>query len=294
MSVFILQGIKKTFTVNKKEHVVLDDVNLVFPDTGLVSIVGKSGSGKSTLLNILMGIEKPTKGKVLFKGKNVAKFNDKQFSKFHLCGVSTIFQHYNLFDELSAIENVVIPLKMKGYSTKKAKKIAVEHFKRLKIESLIDRKVKNLSGGEKQRIAILRSIITSPNAILCDEPTGALDYKNSKEIMGILKDLSKNKLVIMVSHNKEIVEEFSDYIIQLKDGKIVDNGMPSNYKEDSSQFKDKIKYKSNWISSFLKINFKQHFGKNLFSIFSCSVGFASVFLCIGFFIGSERSQNDLT
>ena len=121
MSVFILQDITKTFTVNKIENVVLNNINVSFPDNGLVSIVGKSGSGKSTLLNILMGIEKPTKGKVLFKGKNIAKFNDRQFSKFHLNGVSTVFQHYNLFDDLTALANVTLPLKMKGINSKKAK-----------------------------------------------------------------------------------------------------------------------------------------------------------------------------
>ena len=160
MSVFILQDIQKTFIVNKIQNVVLNNINITFPDTGLVSIVGKSGSGKSTLLNILMGIEKPTKGKVLFKGKNIAKFNDRQFSKFHLSGVSTVFQHYNLFDDLTALTNVILPLKMKGMNTLKAKKLATKEFANFGIGNLASRKVKNLSGGEKQRVAILRSIIT--------------------------------------------------------------------------------------------------------------------------------------
>ena len=292
MSVFILQGIKKTFVVNKKENVVLNDINLVFPDSGLVSIIGKSGSGKSTLLNILMGIEKPTSGKVFFKGKNIAKFNDKQFSKFHLSGVSTIFQHYNLFDDLTALANVTLPLRMKGVNSNKAKKAAIEKFKELKIEELAKRKVKNLSGGEKQRIAILRSIITTPDVILCDEPTGALDVKNSREIMGILKNLSKKILIIMVSHNKELVDEFSDYIIQLKDGKIVENNLPVLQSKIKKYKKGKNKYKGDWIETFLAKNLKKNFGKNLFSIVSCSVGFASLFLCVGFLIGSENSHEE--
>ena len=292
MSVFILSNIKKSFDVNKKELVVLDDINIVFPDSGLVSIIGKSGSGKSTLLNILMGIEKPTKGKVLFKGRNIAKFSDKQFSKFHLSGVSTVFQHYNLFDELTALDNVILPLKMKGVSTVKAKKIAMEEFKRIGIEELAKRKVKNLSGGEKQRIAILRSIVTSPDAILCDEPTGALDVQNSQEIMGILKNISKNKLVVMVSHNKELVDKYSDYIIQLKDGKIVENGLSKITLKEEKFKKAKNKYSSNWITTFLIQNLRKNFGKNLFSILACSVGFASLFLCVGFLIGSESSHDE--
>ena len=292
MSVFILQGIKKTFVVNKKENVVLNDINLVFPDSGLVSIIGKSGSGKSTLLNILMGIEKPTSGKVFFKGKNIAKFNDRQFSKFHLSGVSTIFQHYNLFDDLTALANVTLPLRMKGVNSNKAKKAAIEKFKELKIEELAKRKVKNLSGGEKQRIAILRSIITTPHVILCDEPTGALDVKNSREIMGILKNLSKKILIIMVSHNKELVDEFSDYIIQLKDGKIIENNLPVSQSKIEKNKRGKNKYKGDWIETFLAKNLKKNFGKNLFSIVSCSVGFASLFLCVGFLIGSENSHEE--
>lgn len=292
MSVFILQGIKKTFVVNKKENVVLNDINLVFPDSGLVSIIGKSGSGKSTLLNILIGIEKPTSGKVFFKGKNIAKFNDRQFSKFHLSGVSTIFQHYNLFDDLTALANVTLPLRMKGVNSNKAKKAAIEKFKELKIEELAKRKVKNLSGGEKQRIAILRSIITTPDVILCDEPTGALDVKNSREIMGILKNLSKKILIIMVSHNKELVDEFSDYIIQLKDGKIIENNLPVSQSKIEKNKRGKNKYKGDWIETFLAKNLKKNFGKNLFSIVSCSVGFASLFLCVGFLIGSENSHEE--
>ena len=292
MSVFILQDVQKTFIVNKIQNVVLNDINISFPNSGLVSIVGKSGSGKSTLLNILMGIEKPTKGKVLFKDKNIAKFNDRQFSKFHLSGVSTVFQHYNLFDDLSALNNVILPLKMKGVNTLKAKKLAMKEFANLGIENLADRKVKNLSGGEKQRVAILRSIITSPDVILCDEPTGALDNKNSREIMGILKNLSKNRLVIMVSHNKELVDKYSDYIIHLKDGKIIENSLPKNLQNDEKFEHKKLHYKSDWTYKFLGLNLRKNFGKNLFSILSCSVGFAAVFLCVGFLIGSESSHEE--
>ena len=292
MSVFVLQDVQKTFIVNKIQNVVLNDINIIFPDTGLVSIIGKSGSGKSTLLNILMGIEKPTKGKVLFKGKNIAKFNDRQFSRFHLSGVSTVFQHYNLFDDLTALTNVILPLKMKGMNTLKAKKFAMKEFANLGIENLANRKVKNLSGGEKQRVAILRSIITSPDVVLCDEPTGALDNKNSREIMGILKNLSKNRLVIMVSHNKELVDKYSDYIIHLKDGKVIENNLPKPIKNEPKNEHKKSPYKSDWTYTFLGLNLRKNFGKNLFSILSCSVGFAAVFLCVGFLIGSESSHEE--
>lgn len=292
MSVFVLQGVTKVFTVNKQDHVVLDHINLTFPDKGLVSIVGKSGSGKSTLLNILMGIEKPSEGKVFFKGKNVARLNDKKFSAFHLSGISTIFQHYNLFDDLTAMENVLLPIRMKGGNIRKWKKKIKAEFERLNIGYVIRQKVRKLSGGEKQRVAILRSIIASPEVILCDEPTGALDEQNSREIMGILKDLSVNRLIIMVSHNLELVNEFSDYTITLKDGKIENSNLPVGEIEEHKRKRKRCSYKSGWINKFLNKNLKSNLFKNMFSIISCTIGFASVFLCVGFLIGSERSHEE--
>ncbi len=292
MSVFILQNLRKTYVVNKKEHIVLKDVSLSFPDKGLVSIVGKSGSGKSTLLNILGGIEKPTSGRVLFKGKDISKFNDRQFSSFHLHGAATVFQHYNLFDDLTALENVILPLNMQGISKAKCEEKAIDLFKSLKIENLINSKVKNLSGGERQRVAILRAVITEPDVLLCDEPTGALDSQNSREIMGILAKISKNTLVIMVSHNQNLVSEFSDHIIRIQDGLISEG-----FKIDKDRFnetftKRKLSYSSSWIRLFLFKNFKNNIGKNIFTFISCLVGFVSVFLCVGFLVGSEKSYSE--
>lgn len=289
MSVFILQNVSKSFIVNKKNHVVLNDISLSFPDKGLVSIVGKSGSGKSTLLNIMMGIEKPTSGKVLFKGRNVSKFNDRKFSGFHLYGVSTVFQHYNLFDDLTSYENVALPLMMRGERDIKSK--VEKMFDKFNLSTLISRKTKNLSGGEKQRVAIIRSLITEPDVILCDEPTGALDERNSREILAILKRISSERLVIMVSHNKALVDKFSDYIIEIKDGKIVNDSTPLlnrfNEKKDI-----KTRYRNRWIRLFLSKNFKKNAGKNFFSFISCSIGFAAVFVCVGFLVGSKSSYEE--
>lgn len=292
MSVFILKHISKSFVVNKQENKVLKDINISFPDTGLVSIIGKSGSGKSTLLNILMGIEKPTSGKVLFLNKDISKFKDKEFSNLHLTGVSTIFQHYNLFEDYTALENTIVPLEMQGFSIKDAKEKALTYFKKLKIESLADKKVKNLSGGEKQRIAIIRSIITDPNVILCDEPTGALDFKNSEEILWILKNLSKKCLVIMVSHNQYLVDKYSDHIIQLKEGLIVNSTISNDKFLTTDKVEKKVSYKSKWINRFLKLSLKINIFKNIFSYIACSVGFASLFLCVGFLVGSEKSHDE--
>ena len=292
MSVFILKDLSKTFTTGKQQNKVLKNINLVFPEEGLFSIVGKSGCGKSTLLNILMGIEKPTSGKVYFNGKDISKMKDKTFSLYHLQGVSLVFQHYNLFDDLTAYENVILPLEMSGKSSKEIKEKADELFNQFNLGKLAKRKVKNLSGGEKQRIAILRSLITDPAAILCDEPTGALDYENSREIMGILSKISKKKLVIMVSHNKQLVDEFSDYVLTLKDGEILEN---YNSKFNENIFKKeypKLHYSSKWTNKFLRLNLKRNIKKNIFSIIACVLSFSAMFISVGFSEGSKASQDE--
>ena len=290
MSVFILENVSKCFVTNKVRNDVLKEINLSLPDKGLFSIVGKSGCGKSTLLNILMGIEKPSSGKVFFNGKNIAKYNDKKFSEYHLTGVSLVFQHYNLFNDLTAFENVLLPLEISGKSNKENKQKIKDLFTKFKIEKLLDRKVKNLSGGEKQRVAILRSLITDPKAILCDEPTGALDSQNSREIMGILREISKNKLVVMVSHNKELVNEFSDYILKLQDGRIEENKAILPIRNFNSFSEEKIKYSSRWTRKFLKLNLKKNFKKNLFSIIACILSFSAMLISVGFSEGSKSSQ----
>ena len=292
MSVFILKNLSKSFATGKQQNKVLKNIDLVFPETGLFSIVGKSGSGKSTLLNILMGIEKPTSGKVYFNGKDISKMNDKSFSKYHLQGVSLVFQHYNLFNDLTAYENVILPLEMSNKNRQEIKQKADELFERFKLDHLIKRKVKNLSGGEKQRIAILRSLITDPVAILCDEPTGALDFQNGREIMEILREISKNKLIIMVSHNKVLVDEFSDFVLTLKEGEILEN---YNSKFNENLFKKKypkLHYSSKWTHKFLKLNLKQNTKKNLFSIIACVLSFSAMFISVGFSEGSKKSQDE--
>ena len=291
MSNFYLENISKSFKTYNGDFFALKNINLSFPSTGLVSIVGKSGSGKSTLLNILLGIEKPTLGNLIFNGKNINKMSDKDFSKYHLNDVSMIFQHYNIFLEMSAKDNIMLPLIMKGISKRKAEQEAENLLKDFSLEYLSNQKAKLLSGGEKQRVAILRAIITSPKVILCDEPTGALDSENSKLIMEILKKLSKSTLVILVSHNQRLVDEYSDRIIILKDGMIQDDQIINECFERNTSI-SKSSYSSKWTSLFTKLNFKLNKKKNIFSVLSCTIGFAAIFLSFGFYSGSQTSQDN--
>lgn len=291
MSIFLLEKISKIFKTGSGDFYALKDVSFSLSSTGLVSIVGKSGSGKSTLLNILLGIEKPSFGVLKFNNRSINKMSDKAFSKYHLNDISMVFQHYNIFNELTAKENVILPLLMKGFSKSKADKIVNKYFQDFSLEYLIDQKAKLLSGGEKQRIAILRAIITSPKVLLCDEPTGALDSKNSLAIMETLKELSKKILIVHVSHNKTLVNQFSDRIITLKDGHTVDD-KTINKSNDVSYPNQKISYSSKWSRLFTRINLKINIKKNIFSVIACTIGFASILLSFGFKEGSTLSQEN--
>lgn len=291
MSIFNLKNISKSFKEGTVPFFALHDINLVLSSPGFVSIVGKSGSGKSTLLNLLHGIDRPSTGELYFLGKKINKLSRKAFSNYHLNDVSIVFQHYNLFEDLTGIENVTLPLLMRGVSKKKANKKARTLLDKFFIRYLEKQPVNKMSGGEKQRIAILRAIISEPKVIFCDEPTGALDHENSLKVMDILKSISKTNLVVMVSHNLTLVNQYSDRIITLKDGNIISDKTINEINE-TKQSSKKPKYSSSWTSLFTLSNLKRNFKKNIFSTLSFVVGFTSIFLSIGFYYGSESSKDN--
>ena len=217
MAFFKLLNISKKY----QNQTVLDDISFSLPRNGLIMIKGKSGCGKSTLLNIIFGIVKPDKGKILINNKNITKLKDKDFSLFHTNVISFIYQHYNLIENLSALENVIIPLLIKGEKINNAKTKAIELFDRFNILYLKDQLVSHLSGGEKQRIAILRSLITDCPIILADEPTAALDSNRVKVVGQLLKQMARqhHKAVIVVTHDLRL-REFADHTYQLMDGQL--------------------------------------------------------------------------
>ena len=291
MFLFSLTNVTKRFKTNKTFFTAVENVSLNLPSSGLVSIVGKSGCGKSTLLNMLIGIEKPTSGTIMFEGKKMSRFSKRKLSDYRLKDISMVYQHYNLISDLSVIENIALPLMIGGKSKRNAFKRANTLLNQFNLAHLLNQNVNTLSGGEKQRVAILRAIITNPKAILCDEPTGALDEKNSILIMDELKRISRNKLVIIVSHNQQLVEKYSNRIIQMKEGKIVKDATLSTNKHTDLLNKSTSGYKNRWITLLLKPLFKRNIFKMLFSLISLTVGFVSIFVGFGFIEGSQTSQD---
>ncbi|MDR1939241.1 MAG: ABC transporter ATP-binding protein, partial [Clostridiales bacterium] len=221
-----LRHITKEYTIDKKagsKVAALDDINLSLGDCGMVAVVGKSGSGKTTLLNIIGGIDKPTGGEALIDGKRLSDYKKNQLDDYRNFFVGFIFQDYNLLRDYSVIDNIKIAVRTQVGNEKTVSERAIDALKKTGISELADRKINTLSGGQQQRVAIARAIAKQTRLILCDEPTGNLDSKTSEEIINILKTISKERLVIIVTHDIDIASDFADRVIRLKDGKVAED-----------------------------------------------------------------------
>lgn len=199
----------------------LTDVSITFPDYGLVTIVGNSGSGKTTLLNILGGLDGQTEGDVFVNGKNIALFSENEWEGYRADVVGTVFQNYELLDDFSARDNIALPLILMGVDKVEAIQRAETLLESFELEDVSSKKVKHLSGGQKQRVAVLRAAGKKPSIILADEPTGNLDKRNSELVFETLRNLAKDCLVIIVTHDIGLSKKYSDLIVQLEYGRIV-------------------------------------------------------------------------
>ena len=197
----------------------LDDVSIQFPEKGMVFLLGKSGSGKSTLLNVCGGLDAPTSGEIIVKGRSSQRFTQSDFDSYRNTYVGFIFQEYNILHEFTVEDNIALALELQGKP--KDKKVIAKLLEQVDLIGYAKRKPNTLSGGQKQRIAIARALVKSPEIIMADEPTGALDSATGKQVFDTLKKLSKEKLVIVVSHDRDFAEMYGDRIIELKDGKVI-------------------------------------------------------------------------
>lgn len=215
-----VKNLKKVYkTKNDVVTDALDGVSIQFPEKGLVFLLGKSGSGKSTLLNVCGGLDAPSEGEIIVKGRSSKDFTQSDFDSYRNTFVGFIFQEYNILDEFSVEDNIALALELQGKP--KDKEAINKLLKDVDLEGFAKRKPNTLSGGQKQRIAIARALIKSPEIIMADEPTGALDSATGKQVFETLKKLSRDKLIVVVSHDRDFAEEYGDRIIELKDGKIL-------------------------------------------------------------------------
>lgn len=225
MEIIFIEHLKKIYERGRAEVSALHDVTLTINEGEYISIVGKSGSGKSTLLNIIGGLDRPSAGSLIIKGKDLNKISRRELSDHRKFTVGMIFQSFNLIYSRTLSENITLALAFGGIKHKDRKIKANELLDMVGLAERTDHKPSEISGGEAQRVAIARALANNPEIILADEPTGNLDSATSEEIISILKNLNEDqgKTIIMVTHDIEIANSVSDRIITLKDGMIINN-----------------------------------------------------------------------
>ncbi len=223
-----VQALRKSFKEKgASEYEAIREINLVFPETGLVSVLGPSGCGKTTFLNLLSLLDVPSDGDIYFHDLNVSSFDESDKEKFRHYSIGFVYQEYNLIEHLNVFDNVKVAFNIGSSVAKEDENgIVLAALEQLNISHLAKRFPNTLSGGEKQRVAIARALVNNPQVILADEPTGALDAKTSVDVMNVLKGLSEERLVLMVTHNDKLAKEYSDRIIEMNDGLIVNDTNP--------------------------------------------------------------------
>ena len=289
-----LKEINKIYKGKKHNVHALKNITISFGDTGLVSIVGTSGCGKTTLLNLLGGLDNDYTGDIIFNEQTIKGYKSKKWDEYRSENIGFIFQEYNLINSIDVYSNIEMSLSLTNLSFGEKKRKISEVCQKLGIKELMRKTPLELSGGQKQRVAIARAIVKNPKIILADEPTGALDSKTSKEIMDILKDLSKDFLILMVTHNEKLAQEYSDRILTMLDGNIIDDNIINNV-ADKKERKEKIK-KSKPFTQLIKLSFNnliKKFIRTLLMIFDCSIGIVALCLVITVVSGMNLYIEDI-
>jgi len=289
MEILALKNITKSFK-NGDYSFSLKEINLSFSSPSLVAIIGKSGSGKSTLGNLIGAILTPDEGQIYFNGEIIDKSSSKKLAEYRNQHIGFVFQHYNLIEEKSVIDNVMFPCLINDKDKKYARREAEILLKNIGFdENFYAKRVSSLSGGEKQRVAFARALINSPEIIIADEPTGALDAKNAQIVMDSLKKASKTKLVFVITHNVKLVQKYADRVIEIENGIVKSDIEKSKYSYEIT--KKNEKKKSNEYLTFVEgfHSFKRHLKKNIFSILSLTFSLSSLLLFVGFSSSKDDS-----
>ena len=286
-----IKNIVKNYVAGDTTVNALRDVSIKFRESEFVSILGQSGCGKTTLLNILGGLDRYDSGDLIINGKSTKLFKDRDWDTYRNHNVGFVFQSYNLIPHLSVVENVELALTLAGLGKKERREKAIIALEKVGLKSQINKKPNQLSGGQMQRVSIARAIVNDPEIILADEPTGALDSETSVQIMDILKQLSSEHLIIMVTHNKELAEQYSTRIINLFDGKLVGDSNPCsneqkiNIEKTPEEQKQTKKEKRSAMGFFtaLKLSFKNLLtkkGRTFMTSFAGSIGIIGIALVL--------------
>ena len=289
-----LKNIKKTYVSGDEKVEALKGINIEFRESEFVSILGQSGCGKTTLLNIIGGLDRYTSGDLIINGKSTKDFKDRDWDAYRNYSVGFVFQSYNLIGHQTVLSNVELALTISGVSRKERKQRAIKALKEVGLKEQIHKKPNQLSGGQMQRVAIARALVNNPDIILADEPTGALDTKTSVQVMEILKKISKDKLIIMVTHNPELAEKYSSRIIRILDGKITDDSDPIEHQKEEKNEDTKKRRTSMKFLTALRLslnNLMTKKGRTILTSFAGSIGIIGIALILAISTGVQNYIN---
>ena len=289
-----LKNIKKTYVSGDEKVEALKGINIEFRKSEFVSILGQSGCGKTTLLNIIGGLDRYTSGDLIINGKSTKDFKDRDWDAYRNYSVGFVFQSYNLIGHQTVLSNVELALTISGVSRKERKQRAIKALEEVGLKEQIHKRPNQLSGGQMQRVAIARALVNNPDIILADEPTGALDTKTSVQVMEILKKISKDKLIIMVTHNPELAEKYSSRIIKILDGKITDDSDPIEHQKEEKKKDAKKRRTSMKFLTALRLslnNLMTKKGRTILTSFAGSIGIIGIALILAISTGVQNYIN---
>ena len=291
-----LKNITKNYLSGENEVKALKGISIEFRKSEFVSILGHSGCGKTTLLNIIGGLDRYTSGDLIINGKSTKDFKDKDWDSYRNYSVGFVFQNYNLITHQTVLSNVELALTLDGVSKKERKARAIKALEDVGLKDQIHKKPNQLPGGQMQRVAIARALVNDPDIILADEPTGALDTDTSKQVMELLKKISKNKLIIMVTHNKELAEKYSTRIVKILDGVITDDSAPFTEEDRKKEKKKESKLGKTAMSFFTAFslslnNLMTKKGRTFLTAFAGSIGIIGIALILSLSSGVQNYIN---
>lgn len=295
-----LNRIVKNYKVGDTEIHALKGVSVKFRENEFVSVLGPSGCGKTTLLNIIGGLDQYTSGDLIINGKSTKQYKDKDWDTYRNHSIGFVFQSYNLIPHQTVLSNVELALTLSGVSKAERRKRAVEALEKVGLGDQLNKKPNQMSGGQMQRVAIARALVNEPDILLADEPTGALDSETSLQIMELLKEIAKDKLIIMVTHNPELAEKYSTRIIRLLDGEVIDDTLPydgapfdgtEETKKESAEKPTVVKKKAS-MSFFTALslsmnNLMTKKGRTFMTAFAGSIGIIGIALILSLSSGAQ-------
>ncbi len=267
-----IKDIHKQYKTGDLVQQALDGVSLTFRDNEFVAILGPSGSGKTTLLNIIGGLDRYDSGDLVINGVSTKKYTDRDWDTYRNHSIGFVFQSYNLISHQTVLQNVELALTISGISKAERRKKSIEALQKVGLGEQLGKHPNQMSGGQMQRVAIARALVNDPEILLADEPTGALDTQTGIQVMELLKEVAKDRLVIMVTHNPELARQYATRIVNLRDGKIVDDSNPASGEETALRKPDKVRKSSMSFRTSLGLSFRNLLTKKRRTLMTAAAG----------------------